>query len=41
VQRIERAGLASIRDAVGSVAAAEGLPAHREAVEIRFREDAK
>ena len=38
VQRIDRAGLASIRDAVGAVARAEGLEAHREAVEIRFRE---
>jgi histidinol dehydrogenase len=38
VQRITRAGLASIRDAVGAVATAEGLIAHREAVEIRFRD---
>ena len=37
VQRISRAGLAGIRTAVGAVAAAEGLLAHREAVEIRFR----
>jgi histidinol dehydrogenase len=41
VQRIDRAGLATIRDAVGVVAAAEGLIAHREAVEIRFREPAE
>jgi histidinol dehydrogenase len=38
VQRIDRNGLASIRDAVGAIARAEGLEAHREAVEIRFRE---
>lgn len=40
VQRISRAGLAGIRAAVGAVAAAEGLLAHREAVEIRFRDEA-
>lgn len=39
VQRITRAGLASIRDAVGAVAAAEGLLAHRAAVEIRFEDE--
>ena len=39
VQRISRAGLAGIRAAVGAVAAAEGLLAHREAVEIRFRNE--
>jgi histidinol dehydrogenase len=37
VQRIDRVGLASIRAAVGDLAAAEGLDAHREAVEVRFR----
>jgi histidinol dehydrogenase len=37
VQRIDRDGLASIRAAVGVLATAEGLDAHREAVEIRFR----
>ena len=40
VQRIDRSGLAAIRTAVGDVALAEGLVAHREAVEIRFREPA-
>lgn len=40
VQRISRAGLAGIRAAVGAVAEAEGLIAHREAVEIRFRNEA-
>lgn len=37
VQRITRAGLASIRETIGTLAGAEGLLAHREAVEIRFR----
>ena len=37
VQRIDRQGLSAIREAVGAVALAEGLAAHREAVEIRFR----
>jgi len=42
VQRIDRIGLESIRSAVGAMAAAEGLDAHRQAVEVRFREaDAK
>ncbi len=36
VQRITRNGLASIRDAVESIAEAEGLIAHKRAVEIRF-----
>lgn len=39
VQRIDRVGLAAIREAVGAVASAEGLLAHRAAVEIRFREE--
>ncbi|TMD30355.1 MAG: histidinol dehydrogenase [Chloroflexi bacterium] len=37
VQRIDREGLAAIRTSVGTIAAAEGLTAHREAVEVRFR----
>jgi histidinol dehydrogenase len=37
VQRISRAGLAGIREAVRAVAEVEGLVAHRDAVEIRFR----
>jgi histidinol dehydrogenase len=37
VQRIDRVGLASIRTAVVELASAEGLDAHREAVEVRFR----
>jgi histidinol dehydrogenase len=36
VQRIDRTGLEGIRAAVGAVATAEGLLAHRAAVEIRF-----
>lgn len=36
VQRLTRDGLESIREAVGVVAEAEGLSAHRRAVEIRF-----
>jgi histidinol dehydrogenase len=39
VQRISRAGLAGIRDVIGTLAEAEGLLAHREAVEIRFARD--
>jgi histidinol dehydrogenase len=41
IQRISRDGLASIRDAVGVVATAEGLIAHREAVEIRFSDESE
>jgi histidinol dehydrogenase len=37
VQRITREGLAGIRETVGTLAEAEGLTAHRNAVEIRFR----
>jgi histidinol dehydrogenase len=36
VQRISRTGLASIRDSVESIAEAEGLIAHKRAVEVRF-----
>jgi histidinol dehydrogenase len=38
VQRITREGLAGIRETVGTLAEAEGLTAHRDAIEIRFRE---
>jgi len=38
VQRLTRDGLASIRDSVAVVADAEGLGAHRRAVDIRFDE---
>jgi histidinol dehydrogenase len=40
VQRVDRAGLAAIRDTVATLAEAEGLLAHRDAVEIRFADDA-
>lgn len=36
MQRVTREGLASIRDSVAVVADAEGLTAHRRAVEVRF-----
>jgi histidinol dehydrogenase len=39
VQRVTRDGLASIRETVGIVAEAEGLTAHRRAVEVRFEGD--
>jgi histidinol dehydrogenase len=40
VQRITRDGLASIRDAVEAISEAEGLMAHKRAVELRFEGDA-
>ena len=39
VQRIDREGLASIRETIATLAEAEGLLAHRDAVEIRFEEE--
>lgn len=39
VQRVTRGGLAAITPAVAAVAEAEGLTAHRRAVEIRFEGD--
>lgn len=38
VQRIDRQGLASIRETVATLAETEGLLAHRDAVEIRFED---
>jgi histidinol dehydrogenase len=38
VQRVTREGLAGIRETIGALAEAEGLLAHRDAVEIRFGE---
>jgi histidinol dehydrogenase len=38
VQRVTKDGLASIRSAIRALAEAEGLLAHRDAVEIRFRD---
>jgi histidinol dehydrogenase len=40
VQRISREGLLALRSTIGTLATAEGLAAHRAAVEIRFAEDA-
>jgi histidinol dehydrogenase len=40
VQRISRAGLASIRNAVEAISEAEGLIAHKRAVELRFEGEA-
>ena len=39
VQRVDRDGLASIRETIATLADAEGLHAHRDAVEIRFAGD--
>jgi histidinol dehydrogenase len=36
VQRIDREGLAAIRETIATLAEAEGLLAHRDAVDIRF-----
>ena len=36
IQRISREGLAALRPTIGALATAEGLIAHREAVEMRF-----
>jgi histidinol dehydrogenase len=41
VQRIDRDGLAAIRETVGTLAETEGLLAHRNAVEIRFEDPAR
>jgi histidinol dehydrogenase len=38
IQRVTEAGLAGIRETVGRLAMAEGLTAHRNAVEVRFRD---
>ena len=40
VQRITREGLATLRPAIRTLAEAEGLLAHRDAVEIRFEDEA-
>ena len=40
IQRLDARGLASIRETVGRLATAEGLTAHRNAIEVRFRGDA-
>ncbi len=38
IQRVDEHGLAAIRETVGRLATAEGLTAHRNAVEVRFRD---
>ncbi len=40
VQRITREGLAALRPSIRTLAEAEGLLAHRDAVEVRFEQDA-
>ncbi len=40
VQRITREGLAALRPSIVTLAEAEGLLAHRDAVEVRFADDA-
>ena len=40
VQRITRDGLAALRPAIRTLAEAEGLLAHRDAVEVRFEGEA-
>jgi histidinol dehydrogenase len=39
VQRLDQAGLLSLRETIGTLATAEGLTAHRNAVEARFRDE--
>ena len=41
VQRITREGLAALRPAIRTLAEAEGLLAHRDAVEVRFEREAE
>ena len=41
VQRIDRTGLASIRDTIATLAEAEGLHAHRDAVLVRFDDESE
>ncbi|HXU85918.1 MAG TPA: histidinol dehydrogenase [Verrucomicrobiae bacterium] len=38
IQRVDERGLAAVRETVGRLATAEGLTAHRNAVETRFRD---
>jgi histidinol dehydrogenase len=38
IQRVDERGLAAIRETVGRLASAEGLTAHRNAIEVRFRD---
>ena len=41
LQRIDREGLAGIRETIATLAETEGLLAHRDAVEIRFEDPAR
>jgi histidinol dehydrogenase len=41
VQRIDRDGLAAIAGTIRTLATTEGLTAHRNAVDVRFRDDAE
>jgi histidinol dehydrogenase len=41
IQRVTRDGLAAIRTTIGTLAEAEGLDAHRQAVEVRFEREAE
>jgi histidinol dehydrogenase len=41
VQRIDRGGLAAIAGTIRTLATTEGLTAHRNAVDVRFRDDAE
>ena len=41
VQRIDREGLATIRETIATLAETEGLLAHRDAVEIRFEDPSR
>jgi len=36
-QEVTKQGLASIRQTVGVLATAEGLPGHKQSIEIRFQ----
>jgi histidinol dehydrogenase len=41
IQRLDRDGLAAIADTIRTLATTEGLTAHRNAVDARFRDDAE
>lgn len=41
IQRVDEQGLGTIRATVGRLATAEGLTAHRNAIEVRFRDRAR
>ena len=35
-QEVTKEGLASVRQTIGTLATAEGLPAHKRSIEVRF-----